>query len=321
MITALAAACLAAPLAEGQARSVKLATYVPPRTPDGQPDIQGVWNNATITQLERPAELAGKAVFTPAEAAAYEKAWLDQNNRDRRAGDGASDVAGAYNQAWFDRGTKVVPTLRTSLIVDPADGKIPYSHEGLKRLAAAAEYSRAHPADGPEDLALTDRCLLWGTAGPPMLPGPYNDNYQIFQAPGYVAIVVEMIHDVRIIPLDGRPHLPASVRQWLGDSRGHWEGNTLVVETTNFTGESHFRGATENMRLIERFTRTDPNTLTYEFTVQDPATFTRPWSGSVPMAKAAGPVYEYACHEGNYAVPGVLGGARAQEEAARKGGK
>jgi hypothetical protein len=321
MITVMAAACLAAPLAEGQARAVKPAAYVMPRTPDGQPDIQGVWNNATITPLERPVELAGKALFTPAEAADYEKAWLEQNNRDRRAGDGASDVAGAYNQAWFDRGTKVVPTLRTSLIVDPADGKIPYSQDGLKRLGAAAEYSRAHPADGPEDLALTDRCLLWGTAGPPMLPGPYNDNYQIFQTPGYVAIVVEMIHDVRIIPLDGRPHLPASVRQWLGDSRGHWDGNTLVVETTNFTGKSHFRGSTENMRLIERFTRTDANTLTYEFTVEDPAAFTRPWSGSVPMAKAAGPIYEYACHEGNYAVPGVLGGARAQEKAARKGGK
>ena len=305
MIALLCATCLAAP----------------PRTPDGQPDLQGIWNNATITPLERPADLAGKAFFTPAEAAAYEKTWLEQNNRDRRAGEGASDVAGAYNQAWFDRGTKVVPTLRTSLIVDPADGKIPYSQEGLKRLAAAAEYSRAHPADGPEDLALTDRCLLWGTAGPPMLPGPYNDNYQIFQTPGYVAIVVEMIHDVRIIPLDGRPHLPANIRQWMGDSRGHWEGNTLVVETTNFTGKSHFRGATENMRLIERFTRTDANTLTYDFTVEDPATFTKPWSGSVPMAKAAGPIYEYACHEGNYAVPGVLGGARAQEKAARKGGK
>lgn len=321
MMTAMAAACLAAPLAEGQARAVKTAAYVPSRTPDGQPDIQGVWNNATITQLERPAELAGKAFFTPVEAAAYEKAWLEQNNRDRRAGDGASDVAGAYNQAWFDRGSKVVPTLRTSLIVDPADGKIPYSQEGLKRLAAAAEYSKAHPADGPEDLALTDRCLLWGTAGPPMLPGPYNDNYQIFQTPGYVVILVEMIHDVRIIPLDGRPHLPATIRQWMGDSRGYWEGNTLVVETTNFTSKSHFRGATENMRLIERFTRTDPNTLTYEFTVTDPATFTKPWSGSVPMAKAAGPIYEYACHEGNYAVPGVLGGARAQEKAARKGEK
>ena len=317
MMTALAAACLAAPLAEGQARAVKSAAYVPPRTPDGQPDIQGVWNNATITPLERPADLAAKAFFTPVEAAAYEKTWLEQNNRDRRAGEGASDVAGAYNQAWFDRGTKVVPTLRTSLIVDPPDGKIPYSAGGQKRLDAAAEYARLHPADGPEDLALADRCILWYTAGPPMLPGPYNSNYQILQAPGYVAILVEMIHDVRIIPLDRRPHLPGSVRQWLGDSRGHWEGNTLVVETTNFTGKSRFHGATENMRLIERFTRTDANTLTYDFTVEDPATFSKPWSASIPMTKSSGPIYEYACHEGNYAVPGILGGARAQEAATK----
>ena len=318
IVTAIAAACWATPLAQGQAPPAKTAAYVPPRTTDGQPDIQGVWNNATITPLERPANLAEKAFFTTAEAASLEKVALEANNRDRRGADGASDVAGAYNQAWFDRGTKVVQTLRTSLIVDPADGKIPYSDEGRKRLAAMAERGRAHPADGPEDLALTDRCLLWGTAGPPMLPGPYNSNYQIFQTPEYVAIVIEMIHDVRIIPLDRRPHLHGSLRQWLGDSRGHWEGGTLVVETTNFTGKSHFRGSTENMRLIERFTRTDANTLTYDFTVQDAATFTKPWSGSIPMTKAAGPIYEYACHEGNYAVPGILGGARAEEAATKK---
>jgi hypothetical protein len=308
----IGAACLSA-------QSPKTAKYVPPRTPDGQPDIQGVWNNATLTPLERPADLAGKAFLTAAEAAAYEKAALEANNRDRRGTDNTSDLAGAYNQAWFDRGTKVVPTLRTSLIVDPDDGKIPYTAEGRKRLAAAAEYARLHPTDGPENLALADRCLLWATAGPPMLPGPYNSNYQIFQTPGYVAILVEMIHDVRIIPLDRRPHLPSGVREWLGDARGHWEGNTLVVETTNFTDKSHFRGATENMRLIERFTRTDANTLNYDFTVEDSATFSKPWSASIPMTKSAGPIYEYACHEGNYAVPGILGGARAQE-AASKGG-
>jgi hypothetical protein len=312
---AIGATCLAIPgMAAPPAKDAK---YVPPRTADGQPDIQGIWNNATITPLERPAELAGKAVFTQAEAAAYEKRFAESNNRDRRGNDGATDVAGAYNQAWFDRGTKVVPTLRTSLIVDPPDGKIPYSAEGQNRLAAAAEHARLHPADGPEDLALADRCILWGTAGPPMLPGPYNSNYQIFQAPGYVAISIEMIHDVRIIPLDRRPHLPGSVRQWLGDSRGHWEGNTLVVETTNFTDKSRFRGASGSMRLIERFTRTDANTLTYDFTVEDPATFSKPWSASIPMTKSAGPIYEYACHEGNYAVPGILGGARAQESAVK----
>ncbi|MEO8048897.1 MAG: hypothetical protein ABI833_00660 [Acidobacteriota bacterium] len=313
IVIVIGAACLSA-------QSPKTAKFVPSRTAFGQPDLQGVWTNATLTPLERPAALASKAFFTPAEAGAFEKQAQESNNRDRRGTDATSDLAGAYNQAWFDRGTKVVSTLRTSLIVDPDDGKIPYTADGRKRLSAAADFARAHPADGPEDLALADRCLLWATAGPPMLPGPYNSNYQIFQTPEYVAILVEMIHDVRIIPLDGRPHLASGMREWLGDSRGHWEGNTLVVETTNFTYKSHFRGATENMRLIERFTRTDADTLTYDFTVEDPATFLKPWSASIPMTKSPGPIYEYACHEGNYAIPGILGGARAQEAAA-KGGK
>jgi hypothetical protein len=314
-------ACLTAALAQGQTKPAKATGYTPPRTADGQPDLQGIWNNATITALERPPSLAGKAFFTPAEAAAFEKVTAVQNNRDERGSDGATDVAGAYNQAWFDRGTKVVGTLRTSLIVDPPDGKIPYNEAAQKRLAAAADYTRAHPADGPENLTLQDRCLVWATAGPPMLPGPYNDNYQIFQGPGYVAVVVEMIHDVRVIPTDGRPHLPDSVRLWRGDSRGHWEGNTLVVETTNFNGKAHFRGATEKMHLIERFTRTAADTLTYEFTVDDPATFAKPWTASIPMVKSDGPIYEYACHEGNYAVPGILAGARLQEKKLAESGR
>ena len=215
----------------------------PPRTADGQPDLEGVWSNATITPLERPAELAGKAFFTKAEATAYEEKVVANANVDRRRSDIPTDVALAYNEAWWDRGTKVVKTLRTSLIVDPADGKLPaLTADGERRAAALAEQARLHPADGPENRRLTERCILWPTAGPPMLPSAYNNNYQIFQAPGYVAIVVEMIHDVRIIPLDNRPHLPSNVRQWLGDSRGHWEGNTLVVETTNFTDKTRFRG-------------------------------------------------------------------------------
>lgn len=300
-------------VASAQSHTAK-ASYVPPRTAAGQPDLEGIWNNATITPLERPAGLT-KAFFTPAEAAAYEQSFnADQNNRDRRDGGGAVDVARAYNQAWFDRGNRVVESLRTSLITSPADGKIPYAAQALQRLAAAARYASQHPADGPEDLSLTDRCILWYTAGPPMLPGPYNDNYQILQTPGYVVIVVEMIHDVRMIPLDGRPHLPARVRQWMGDSRGHWEGNTLVVDTTNFSPRTKFRGATENMHLTERFTRTGPDTISYEFTVADPATFSQPWSGEVPMNRAKGPIYEYACHEGNYGMAGVLAGARAEEK-------
>jgi hypothetical protein len=308
IVTLIGVVCWAAP-------PPKPANYVQPHTADGQPDIQGVWNNATLTPLERPAALASKAFFTPAEAAAYEKLALEQNNRDRRGTDATSDLAGAYNQAWFDRGSKVVPSLRTSLIIDPADGKIPYSEEGQKRMAAAAEYARAHPTDGPEDLALADRCILWATAGPPMLPGPYNSNYQIFQAPGYVAIAIEMIHEVRIIPLDRRPHLPGSVRQWLGDSRGHWEGNTLVVETTNFSGKTSFRGASEQLRLVERFTRVAPGTLVYEFTVDDPASFVRPWTVRIPMVRSQELIYEYACHEGNYALPHALEGSRNLEKA------
>jgi hypothetical protein len=304
---------LAASMCAGQGLATN-KTWTPPHTADGQPDLQGVWTNATITPLERPADLAGKTSFTPAEAAAYEKRVVENANVDRRRSDISADVGLAYNEAWWDRGTHVVKTLRTSLIVDPADGKLPaLTPDGERRAAALAEQRRSHPADGPENRSLSERCILWATAGPPMMPGPYNDNYQILQAPGYVAIVVEMIHDVRIIPLDARPHLPPNVRQWLGDSRGHWEGNTLVVETTNFTAKTRFRGASENMRLTERFTRTDPDTILYEYTVNDPATWTKPWTAQVTMAKSDSRVYEYACHEGNYGMTGILTGARAEE--------
>jgi hypothetical protein len=164
---------------------------------------------------------------------------------------------------------------------------------------------------------LPDRCILWPTAGPPMVPSAYNNNYQILQTPEYVAILVEMIHDVRIIPLDGHPHLPSNIRQWMGDSRGHWEGNTLVVDTTNFTDKTHFRGSDQNLHLVERFTRTGPDTILYEFTVDDPTSFTKPWKGQAPFTKTPGPIYEYACHEGNYGMTNILSGARAQEKEAK----
>jgi hypothetical protein len=209
----------------------------------------------------------------------------------------------------------VVPTMRTSLIVDPADGRIPaLTPDAQRRAAARAEERRLHPADGPEDRSLQERCILWPAAGPPMMPVGYNNNYQIVQGRGYVAVIVEMIHDVRIIPTDGSPHLPSNVRQWLGDSRGHWEGNTLVVDTTNFTDQTNFRGSGENLHLVERFTRTGPESLMYEFTIDDPASFVKPWTVQVPMTRSAGPVLEYACNEGNYAMQGILAGARAQEK-------
>ena len=331
-VMAVLAAAATVQSAAGQAPATK-KTWTPPRTADGQPDLQGVWNNGTITPMERPPELADKAFFTEAEAAAYEKRMVENFNADRRRGDAAADVAFAYNDAWWDRGTKVIKTRRTSMIIDPPDGRLPaLTEEGKRRAAARAEQTKLHPADGPENRLLSERCLQWPSAGPPMLPVAYNGNYQIFQAPGYVAIMIEMIHDVRIIPLDSRPHLPSNVRQWLGDSRGHWEGNTLVVETTNLIDKAQFPrqvsstgsqsanlpSTTGKMRLIERFTRTDPETILYEFTVDDPAIYTRPWTGQLTMWKSESRIFEYACHEGNYGMAGILSGARAQEKNASK---
>jgi hypothetical protein len=284
------------------------------RTPGGKPDLQGVWTSATLTPLERPADLGNKQFFTKDEAIQWTRQFLQTNNRDRRDGPAQVDVGRAYNEFWFSRGDAVVPTLRTSLIIDPPDGKIPaLTPDGKRRADARAEAQRLHPADGPEDRSLAERCINWPVAGPPMIPGGYNNNYQIVQGPGYVTIVVEMIHDVRTIPTDGRPHLPPTVRQWMGDPRGHWEGNTLVVDTTNFTDKTNFRGSGENLHLVERFTRTGPDQLMYEFTVNDPASFTRPWTVQIPMAKTDGPLFEYACHEGNYGMEGMLRGARQQE--------
>jgi hypothetical protein len=284
------------------------------------PDLQGTWSTATLTPLERPAELAGKQFFTEKEAAEYEKQFLQQANRDRRDGGADTDVGRAYNEFWFSRGSHLVASRRTSLVVDPPDGKIPpLTAEGQRRLAERAAQTRDHQFDGPENRPLQERCILWPVAGPPMIPGGYNNNYQIFQSPGYVMILVEMIHDVRVIPTDGRPHLPSSVRLWMGDSRGRWEGNTLVVDTTNFTANTNFRGASKDMHLVERFTRTGPDTILYEFTVDDPSAFTKPWKAEIPMQRTHEPILEYACNEGNYAMAGVLGGARAEEKKA--GGK
>jgi hypothetical protein len=292
--------------------------YTPPRTPDGQPDLTGIWTNITLTPLQRPAELANKTFFTEPEARKYEEDTVSRNNADRRDGNAQADVNRAYNDFWWDRGTKVVETLRTSLIIDPPDGKIPpLTAEAQQRQTVQAQARRGRgPADGPEDRSLSERCIVWPTGGPPMLPSFYNNNYQIVQGPGYVTILVEMIHDARVIPLDGRPHADASIRQWMGDPRGHWEGNTLVVETTNFTDKTRFQRSSENMKLIERFTRTAPDTIMYEFTVDDPSTFTRPWTAQIPMKKAEGPLLEYACNEGNYSMEGILGGARADEKKA-----
>jgi hypothetical protein len=279
-------------------------------------DLQGIWTNASVTPLERPLELAGKEFFTVAEAAAYEKQARERTDADRREGDAEADLATGYNDIFWERGRKVVSTRRTSLVVDPRDGRIPpLTAEAQKNAAARDEARRLRPADGPEDRSLDDRCIVRRTSGPPMLPAGYSNNYQFVQTSDYVAILVEMIHDVRIIPFDTRPHLSGKIRQLLGDSRGRWEGNTLVVDTSNFTNKTNFRGSGANLRVTERFTRVDSSTLLYQFTVDDPESFTRPWSGEIPMKKIDGPIFEYACHEGNYSMAYILNAVRAEERA------
>ena len=291
--------------------------WTAPRTADGHPDLQGIWTNSTLTPLERSREFAAKPVLSEAEATQYETRTLQQGNRDRRDGGAEVDVGRAYNELFFERGDKLARlggTIRTSMIVDPPDGRIPpMTPEGQRRMEQARMDANQHPADRAQDRSLAERCVFWGTAGPPLLPGPYNNTYQIFQTPGYAVIMAEMIHDARIIPLDGRPHVPQNIRHWLGDSRGHWEGDTLVVDTTNFTGKTRFRGSSENLHLVERFTRVDPDTILYRFTVDDPSAFTRSWTAELPLTKTQGPIYEYACHEGNYALVDILAGARAEE--------
>jgi hypothetical protein len=281
----------------------------------GHVDLQGLWSNETLTPLERPRDLAAKEFFTDEEAAAYEKRIAQ--NRVEDPNDGIDNVADP--KVWWERATKVVPNKRTSLIVYPSDGRVPaLTPAAQKRMAEQRAATRQHPTERATDRSLQERCLLSPTTGPPMLPGPYNNNYQIVQTPDHVMITIEMIHEVRIISMDGRSHLPQTIRKWLGDSVGHWENNTLVVDTTNFTDKTQFRGSDENLHLIERFTRTGPDTILYEFTVDDPTAFVKPWKAEIPMRQAPGPMYEFACHEGNFALARMLSIARDAEQKAAK---
>lgn len=310
----LAPVPIAAQVAKSPYRAGK--TWTPPRTPDGQPDLQGVWNSSILTPLERPKEFTGKEFFTPQEAEEFTKAELNRVDGDRRDGGGDADVGRAYNEFWRDRG-KLTSDLRTSMIVDPPDGRVPpLTPQAQKIVAARRAANRGHEFDGPENRSLAERCIQVRNAGPPMIPTNYNSNYQIVQSPGYVALLSEQIHDVRIIPTHGRPHVSSNVRLISGDPVGHWEGDTLVVETTNFTDRTAFQDSGEHMKLTERFTRTGPDTLMYEFTVDDPESFTKPWTARYPLTKTKDLIYEYACHEGNYGLEGSLAGARAQEKAA-----
>jgi hypothetical protein len=297
-----------------------------PRTADGRPDLEGFWNTASLTPLQRPAELGDKQFFTEQEASAFEQARKNDVNRDRRDGSAQADLDRAYNEAWFDRGSRISKNRRTSLIIEPPDGKIPpFTAEAQKKWEKIQADFALHPADGPEIRPLPDRCLMFSQVGPPMLPGNYDDNYHIVQTHDNIVIRAEMGGITRVIPLDGGPHFPANIQQWTGDSRGHWDGNTLVVDTTNFkfTDRSRFgvvwdTGMTDqNLHVIERFTRIDAETIQYRATVEDPTVFTKPWTVEVMMNRTKGPIFEYACHEGNYGMQGILAGARAEEKAAR----
>ncbi len=289
-----------------------------PRTPWGAPDLQGVWDFRTITPLQRPEELGDQEFLTEEEAANREQAAV---NRDielweaapRRTEAGGS--VGAYNNFWMDRGTNVIETRRTSLIIDPPNGRMPpLSEDGQRRADERQARRAASPADSWLDRSSFDRCILGFNQGPPMTPGGYNQNMQLFQTEDHVVVLNEMVHDSRIIPIDGRAR--PGIDSWTGESRGHWEGDTLVVETIDFSDKHSWRGTTPDRHLIERFTRVDADTLVYEFTVTDPGTWTAPWTAQVPMRLNELPLFEYACHEGNYSLEGILSGARADERKA-----
>ena len=303
----------------------KAERWTPPRTPWGTADLQGVWDFRTITPMERPYGFEKRDVLTDQEVAEFEAA--SQARRAARDEETPFDTVGNYNQFWFDPGTAVVDTKRTSLVVDPPDGRIPsLTSEGEKRRAAGTEAGRGlrrhtpTPGGFVEDLGpggVQVRCILGFNSGPPMTPGGYNQNMQLFQTADHVVILNEMIHDARIVPLDGRPHLSRELRQWTGSPRGHWEGDTLVVETVNFLRETAFEsGLTgQELHLIERFTAVSAETLLYEVTVEDPTVWTRPWTYQIPMQKNDYPLYEYACHEGNYGLFNILAGAKANPNA------
>ena len=278
------------------------------RASDGHPDLQGTWDFAQLTPFERPSAFAGKSSISDEEAEEFAQQRIESANKDYRGGGAAADVERAYNDFWWDFGKRIAK--QTSLVVDPPDGRVP----PLTSEAQARAAARRGKYDNPEERPLAERCVLGFNSGPPMIPSAYNNNMQLVQTHDHVVILNEMIHSARIIPLDGRPHVAANIRSLTGDSVGHWEGDTLVVDTTNFSQEAGFRGASTKMHLVERFTRLDKDTLRYEFTVDDPATWTAKWSASIPMTRTDELIYEYACHESNYGLEGVLKGARFEDQ-------
>ena len=357
MLTLVVALALLPGVLDGQSQTDTTNNWTPPRTPWGDPDLQGIWNNTVSTPLERPSRFADKEFLTDEELASYtSERQGSRDNRDRRdaAPGTTTDVARAYPALWFP--VPEAPIRRTSLILDPPDGKIPaltpqaVARAEARARAIGATGSSASPfgraegvvdgteggvdgrggrADNPEDRDLGDRCI---TRNLPRMPGGYNNHFQLVQSPGHVVIEIEMGHHVRVIPMDGRPHRDDGVRQWMGDSRGHWEGNTLVVDTTNFDDKGDFKGSGENRHLVERFTPVDANAIDYEVRLEDPTAWTRPWTIQFPLRRLDAMVgeidqvsvpqmFEYACHEGNYGLLGILAGARAQERAAQQASK
>ena len=321
-LSCFVALCSVVVSASGQAPSSLDPDYEPPRTESGRPDIQGVWSNAILPPLERPPEFGDQAFLTAEQATDYRDQRRREMFRGDRTVDVETDVTHAYNDFWWDWGTEIARTRRTSLITDPPDGRLPALTPAAQRRRDARVARRIeHPADGPEDRLLRERCIVWdgnndSGAGPPMMPSAYNNNFQIVQTDDHVLIIKEMIHETRVIPLDGRPRMHENIRQWLGSSRGRWDGDTLVIETTNLTDKTYYQGASADMHLTERFTRVADDVLLYEFTVEDPA-FERPWTAQIPTVRLDGMIYEFACHETNRGMMGLLSGARAEEAAAQ----
>ena len=321
--------CLVPGPAAGQVETAPRPGWTPAVTPEGVPDIQGTFTFRTITPMQRPEQLAGKVTLSAEEAAAFEAAENRRLNRDLfdpikgapSAGYAPRSEGGvlSYNEFWYERGVELTRDKRTALIVDPPDGRIPYTDAARAKNRIMRANLSAGFADSYTDRSLADRCILGFNSGPPMTPSAYNNNVMILQSPGQVAIYNEMIHNARIIPTDGRPH--GALRQWTGDSRGRWEGNVLVIETTNFLRETAFRGSTADTRLVERLWRVDPDTVLYEFTVEDPHSFTRPWTALFPLRRTDGPLFEYACHEGNYGLEGIQAGARNKNAQAVDGSR
>ncbi len=318
----MAAATMASAPAAAQGR-----TWTTPRTPDGKPDISGTFTFSTITPLQRPDALAGKDTLTVQEAADFEASENKRLNRDLFDPEKGAPSAGyapraqggvlSYNEFWYERGSQMTKDKRTSLVVDPPSGRIPFTEATMKRNAENGRKSNSGFAESYTDRSLADRCIMGFNSGPPMVSSAYNNNLQILQTPGYVVILNEMIHNTRIIPTDGRPH--GVLRQYAGDSRGRWEGETLVIDTTNFLRETSLAGSTANTHLVEKFTRIDKDTIKYEFTVTDSTAYTRPWSVEMPLRRTDAQLYEYACHEGNYGLYDIMAGQRAQEKARAEG--